>query len=387
MNLKSIRHSKGRGQSCISILDPIEVQRQLRVGRVVMDDCCAQRDLDRIYQNYARAYTVRFEGVCCRFENDVMLFNNYIVVQGNDIIVDNLVYSYKLESGSLPRAIPNVDSHLASIASIASIGTPSVIQDTEEVPILVCNNEGGETWGHWVIQNLPKALLFNRLCPEGKIALPSGYFRCAWGSNFSRLLALAGIPDSAILQTDRNHVYRLKQVAFIDNLYSDSGCHPVVIDLLSNICNRVGNDKMSPTPMGGSNIFIERSNQTREIGNVQDIAAMLEQHQFSTLQMGNVSPDMQIQAWRNSRSILTTLGSDLTNVVFAEPGACVMILAPEWFEDCFFRDLFAAKGIYWNELRCGKLLVERSPKHLSSYWVDRDQLLAWLSRTLHSVPG
>ncbi len=86
---------------------------------------------------------------------------------------------------------------------------------------------------------------------------------------------------------------------------------------------------------------------------------------------GEISLAEQIDLWQRHDLVIATLGSDLSNMVFARPGTRVLVLAPHWFGDAFFFELAVATGIQWYEIRCGEM-AERNHalEHHSSFNVD-----------------
>jgi capsular polysaccharide biosynthesis protein len=79
----------------------------------------------------------------------------------------------------------------------------------------------------------------------------------------------------------------------------------------------------------------------------------------------------QIELWRSHDLLIATLGSDLTNMVYARRGTRVLVLAPHWFGDGFFFELSVAAGVRWHELRCGEMTSrDEEAERFSSFAVD-----------------
>jgi capsular polysaccharide biosynthesis protein len=234
--------------------------------------------------------------------------------------------------------------------------------DVNELTLIV-HNEGGGTWGHWIVQNLPRVILFKQKYPDAKIALPEGYR----GGNFAFSLSLFGIEWNSVFPLNHAKSYRFKQAAFIDHLYDlDGVVHPAAIDVLSQA---IIPDAEEFTP---PRIFIERSKSVmrRNIENISEITDVAKSFGFSYGKLGRVPVTKQASYWREGTHFCSILGSDLTNIVFAKPGENVISITPEIHGDNFFLDLAAAKGLVWNEMLCGQLATRREPIGHSSFEVD-----------------
>ena len=120
-----------------------------------------------------------------------------------------------------------------------------------------------------------------------------------------------------------------------------------------------------------------RSVPSREIANREELAPVLRDFSFETVEVGRLDLRKQARLWRESEAMLAVLGSDLTNMLLGTPER-VCCMSPEWFGDRFFYWLAAGLGIEWNELVCGTIVSERTPRHQSSFAVDPELLRHFL---------
>jgi hypothetical protein len=251
----------------------------------------------------------------------------------------------------------------------------SVSDEFADETALVIHNEGGGTWGHFLIQNFPKVLLYLRHHPDGKIVVPRPHMDL--NSNYGRLFELYGIPLSKLLPVDRGKTYRFGEIVIVDFLHDFvlAAVHPVAVDLLNQPLLPVGMTPDIAFPETQA-VFIERSADagSRAIANWTDLQPVLARHQVASHRLGTQHVRDQVETWRSSTLIVSTLGSDLANIVFSRPGTRILSISPDWFGDNFFYNLAVAKEVQWNELRCGVLVEPSDPIHLSSFAVD-DQLL------------
>ncbi|TGN50058.1 glycosyltransferase family 61 protein [Paracoccus liaowanqingii] len=325
-------------------------RRQLKVGRLLLDNSKSQKytNVDR----YMHGYTVAFPEISCRIIRDVVV-HGLIPVHESGAIVDHLRHYYP--AGNAPESSTKL---LAGRVDEAIKQKASYGAEYEECPhlTLVVYNEGGGTWGHWVVENFPKIPLFLARFPEGKVALPIGYKN----NNFGALLDVCGISRDSIFFY--SGPYRLKQAAFIDHLYEEGTVHPWVIDYFKGAsCTR---------PLRPSRLFIERAARTREITNLPEVKRVAQEHGFTSKPLGSATLQEQVEQWTRADCLLTTLGSDLTNIVFCQPGPRLFVISPDFHGDRFFIDLAAAFGCEWNELLCGTIVEERSPRNTSSFSVS-----------------
>ena len=88
----------------------------------------------------------------------------------------------------------------------------------------------------------------------------------------------------------------------------------------------------------------------------------------------------QIRLFSTARLILGTLGSDLTGVIFCEPGRQIVALSPVLRGDTFFFNLAAARGAIWNEILAHDQDETDAVRRNGSFRLDPAPLRAALSR-------
>jgi capsular polysaccharide biosynthesis protein len=105
-----------------------------------------------------------------------------------------------------------------------------------------------------------------------------------------------------------------------------------------------------------------------DLDGVQDVL-----NGFETVYPEDLPVDAQIDAMQGVSTIVSVLGSSLTNVLFAPPGARVLALAPDVMTDTFFWRLCALLGHEYVELRCATAESEKSSA--TGRPLDRDILV------------
>jgi capsular polysaccharide biosynthesis protein len=238
---------------------------------------------------------------------------------------------------------------------------------------MIAHNEGGATWGHWIVQNLPKILLFKRLHPNGRIALPLAFTEDS--NNFGLSLRFYGIEPESVVPLQKDKSYLFRNAAFVDPVSHAGAAHPIIFYLLQSVANKMEADLISPR------LFIDRATRepSREIQNISEIAQCATEKGFIRGPLGRAPFEGQVAIWRSATHFLSALGSDLTGIVFGKAGQEILSITPNFHGDMFFFDLAAAKGMVWHELLCGQIAEERSPRRDSSFLVDRDTFSSFLT--------
>jgi len=258
---------------------------------------------------------------------------------------------------------------LGGTADLSLIPSASDLNQSQSFPstyiegtAFIACNEGSGTWGHWIGHNLPMALAFLRIFPEGRILLPSSYFSSS-NATYGKSAILAGIPKEKIQLVRFGERYEIERLVTSDLLYRKGAFHPLAAELLTTLVHAVNYEPAQAT-------FVRRMNpESRNIENMSDISAINRSLGIreSTADAGDL--DAQIAIWTSSVKQISVLGSDLTNMAFVRESR-VFALTPTRFSDNFFYGLAAMLGHEWNELYCGRVVQERKPFHKSSFHVE-----------------
>lgn len=238
--------------------------------------------------------------------------------------------------------------------------------------VLAFHHEGGGTWGHYLVQSLPKALLFLERFPYGKIAVPD--FHVFGTSNFSKLLSLFGITKDKLLPIKKGVVYKFREIVLVDFLFDfkNTIAHPAALTLLKRVLAR--KIKMG-SEMGKNITFITRGKEfRRRIMNQEEAISALAAKGITHLNLGSLDLSDQIACWDKSDAIIATLGSDFANIVFGKPDTKLLAVSPHWFGDNFFFELAIANNMQWNEIRCGVMGEPKTPLHASDFTINTQML-------------
>ncbi|MBM6583359.1 glycosyltransferase family 61 protein [Microvirga sp. BT689] len=350
--------------------DEVTVQRTPRLGILCKDRSSNPKFSHPWYQG---TYTVTFPDVCCRIVDNVTVFNEYMALHKAGAIIDHLTTFRGWADGTFhleEATAALIKQHLNEFQSRRD--EPEVIEELT----LIVHNEGGETWGHWLVQNLPKVLVFKHLHPHGKIALPLAYAET--GNNFGLSLRFYDIEPESIVALDKHKSYLFRNAAFVDHVSHAGAAHPLVFYLLQSVADKGQVDLISPR------LFIERATRrpSREIENISEIAQCAIEKGFVRGPLGTAPFDGQVAIWQSATHFLSVLGSDFTGIVFGKTGQEILSVTPDFHGDLFFFDLAAAKGMVWHEMLCGQLAKERTPRQDSSFSIDRNTFSSFLTSVL-----
>ena len=336
------------------LLPSCDVNHLPRLGSVLWDDASVPRRLRDFRRLEGRHPPVNGWRI-----KDVSLSDGFIIHRCDTLYIDASIHS---AAGRGLRQEQIVEAFISSLTN--SSHAFDLRYNAESA--LVLHNEGGGTWGHFLIQNIPKAALYLNSNPGGKIALPAA--QCVPGiSSFADALLLCGARPEQLLPLEPGVTYKFAELIIVDPPYDfDTALpHPFTIELLEGWRNVDQTTERQP-------LFIDRVGKppARTIANLADLEPSLSKYDFRREPVGSLPLEKQISAWNKSSLAIGVLGSDFSNLVFLPRGADLLVISPDWFADAFFYHLAIMKGARWNELRCGAIGGEAEILHRSSFYVD-----------------
>lgn len=336
------------------LLSETSICARPKVGAVIFD-----RDADVRRVREFRAISAMFDNVSFWSIAKVWVSNAFVVYDDDAIYLD----------GSIDSGAYKGERSAEIFDSFSQVLTESADQRSnqyENEAALLLHNEGGGTWGHFLIQNLPKAVLFLERFPAGKVAIPAG-LATVGQSSFADALVAAGVRPEQIIPLEAHVSYFFEEVFLVDPIYDFSAHipHPFALEIFDSIAMKAASG-LAP------NIFVERTGLPPErcISNQADIDTILARHAVEKVSAGVTTFQKQVSIWKSAEVGITTLGSDFTNIVFCQPNTNILSLSPDWFGDAFFYHIAIVKGLIWNELRCGHMTTAAKIPHRSNFLVD-----------------
>ncbi len=222
---------------------------------------------------------------------------------------------------------------------------------------------GEGTWGHWLGELLPRAVLAEAAYP-GRFS----YAVPAWttvpdtpGLSASVLQSLQayGIGEARLVRLESDRNYRFRTLACVTSVRSDSAMHPGALDAMRS------DVRIDPALLGDDRpdrIASLRTGMGRRcVVNAGPVARELARRGFLRVEFETLSFARQVSVLRSSKSLFCVLGSGVTGVIYSPDHVNVIAPAPENWRNTFFYPLIQA--------RAGKFADLRGPIH------ERDPVL------------
>jgi hypothetical protein len=220
-------------------------------------------------------------------------------------------------------------------------------------PCLLACRHGEWTWGHWLIDMLPKIVLaewfspkrFTYVVPAGITDPGSGHFYVA---NVLESLAAYGIGPERLLRVRNDAVYRFSNLFDIADATTDgvhSSLHPGVITAMQAV------KTVPERPRVPLTAVLRSTAEHRPVVNGAAIAAVLHSQNAAVMDPGATPFATQIRAFRDSDIIVGDLGSNLAASIYARPGSGLVTLAPTGWEDTYFAGIFQRLGAFHADIR------------------------------------
>ncbi|MDQ2946686.1 MAG: glycosyltransferase family 61 protein, partial [Acidobacteriota bacterium] len=178
---------------------------------------------------------------------------------------------------------------------------------------------------HWLIEDMPRLLYL-----QDNHSAADGYFLVdhlltGWQQDILLRLGSDPLRWRCVDFLEANKFPRL----IAPSLYSKNLCaHPTAVAMLRS---HLVADAADAMPRAGNRIYLARTSRQIRAGkliNEQEIIRVFEAAGFVTVDTGSLTFAQQIDLFRDAEIIAGPGGAALTNMIFAPPGAKVLVLAP-----------------------------------------------------------
>jgi capsular polysaccharide biosynthesis protein len=221
-----------------------------------------------------------------------------------------------------------------------AIATDGVMQI--DGPCVLCAKPGGDNYGHWLNEMLPRAHLARRWMGDGfRFIVPAT--TPALTRVIVESLAMIGIADDRIVWADRE--------LHVDELYGVNGLtehgrymSPLTLQCLDEIADRVD-------AWDHPKVYVSRAGGVRKFANEPQVQRALAERGFMIADTAAMSFRDQVALFKGARRIVGCRGAGMTNIGFTPPGAAVTIFAPSMMADTFYWFLAGLKGHRYREVR------------------------------------
>ena len=263
-------------------------------------------------------------------------------------------------------------------------------------PCLYVGNQGSFNYGHWLCEDLPRlaALDVLRARHPGEtitLLLP----RHDWHNNRMRersvRLWLGRARDVALRFIDPETAYRVPRLHWVSPVrHAGLAKSPEALARLDAVLRqrvgRLGPATLVPRLLArrrgrhGLRLFVDRNRlRQRDLLNRDAILPLLRARGFAVIDTERLEVADQVALFAAAEAVVGIKGAGLVNTVFSPAGTPVVHLAPETFQDPYYRDIAAARGQPYHALY-GAAAPGARRDHLRDFRIDSEDLTALLDR-------
>lgn len=196
--------------------------------------------------------------------------------------------------------------------------------------VLVASDADGNYY-HWIVEALPKLELVEAAAVPADVPL-----LISETVPDSGIAALKRLTARAVIRLSESTGYRVGRLYYpsdrsrVLNNYTgpvntgrDVVIDPAAIDFLRHHLL----PRQLPAP--SRQLFLRRESGYRRLMNQSELQAALTRRGFETVETGTMDLEEQISLWSEARVVVAPAGAALTNLVFAQPSAEVIILTSD----------------------------------------------------------
>lgn len=269
-------------------------------------------------------------------------------------------------------------------------------QDGPTGPGLYVGNQGSFNYGHWLCEDLPRLAALDALRARHPgetltLLLP----RQDWHNNRMRersvRLWLGPARDVVLRFIDPETAYRFPVLYWATPIrHAALAKSPDALARLDAVLRRpVG--RLRPAVLAARlaallrgrarpRLFVDRNRlRQRELLNREPILALLRARGFAVIDTERLEVADQVALFTAAEAVVGIKGAGLVNTVFCPAGTPVVHLAPETFQDPYYRDIAAARFQPYHALYGSAAPGERRD-HLRDFTIAPDDLAALLDR-------
>ncbi|HEX7389883.1 MAG TPA: glycosyltransferase family 61 protein, partial [Acidiphilium sp.] len=218
-------------------------------------------------------------------------------------------------------------------------------------PCLLVARYGEITWGHWVGEILPRAILAEEAWPgRFRYVVSEAITRPGENRDYAtailETLAAYGIHEDRLLRLRPDRHYRFDHLHAITGIWSPHGMNPDAM--------RVMRESLKAPEQRGSAgrlAILRRDAATRGIFNQSEIESLLTARGFIIVDPVRLPFIDQIALFRDAEMIFGVLGSGLIGLIYAPEAMRVVTAAPGDWADPYFHMLIKARNGWQADLR------------------------------------
>lgn len=263
-------------------------------------------------------------------------------------------------------------TNIVPTLDILSRQISSVVETGEEC--LLLSRWGAITWGHWLSEILPRAVIAEAHSPgRFRYVLPATLVGTPETNNYARSLlgslAAYGIAPTRLLLTDSASHHRFDALFGLAGILSGKLSNPHLLSLVSDNVQTPGSTH-GPLRLA----ITRRDAKTRAILNQSDIDLVLDEHGFEPLDMASLPFGARVDAMKQCESVFGIWGSGFSYLVYAPQGVEVVSAGPADWEDDYFTGLIQQREARFADLRGPSLWDGTGVVRDASFYLQSAQL-------------
>jgi capsular polysaccharide biosynthesis protein len=298
-----------------------------------------------------------------------------VVLRIDDAIVQNsVVYCRAGEAISILYESFRFPDRAGNALSEVSLRDVSVADfEREDRAYLYLGSSGSFNYGHWLIDDLPRAKawleLRQRLGITCVIVLPAHNQKIDEVRVSSLRMLIDPLIEVEFVEAGRpcrlRNLYYVTPVSFHPRIKNPAALHFA----RSRAAACLPGTQDEPT----RKLFVaRRPPNIRSIVNFDELWAFLAARGFEMVEAEGIDFAGQISLFQNARIVVGQMGAAMTNTLFCQPATNLVYLAPTGWAEPFYLDLAALGGQQYNIL-AGPPASE-GPAYLSDFAVPLDHL-------------
>jgi len=229
-----------------------------------------------------------------------------------------------------------------------ALAQASGLRDISEEVILLAR-AGVQTWGHWLVELLPKAICVEQAYPKRfRYIVPHSIVTNPRLRPLRQSLEAYGLGPERLLLVRGGRKYRFTNLFAVSPIrFRQHALHPKVAALIRGIAP--GTEQLSGMPK--SIALLRRETSTRNLANIGEICTYLEARGWSIIDVAHLDFVDQVRLFANCEKVISVLGSGLAGLIYAPQRVKVATLAPSHWSDLFFFSLMQEREAQLADIR------------------------------------
>ena len=268
---------------------------------------------------------------------------DFEVIENAFVVEEGLVFRSDgsvIEASIQQHSASMIESARKIVLSLSPGDCPNIRGD-----VVLCRKSGEATYGHWLVELVPKIFLGSQLAVPCRFLLPR-IKDVFMSSVVKQSLAALCVNEHSIVYADRNPVC-VERLIVISGL-TEHGTYmsPLAIDCLQAMSAHI-------PPNGAEAIFVTRPTSVgRHMVDESRIAEAFQKQGFTIVESASMPFMQQIATFKAARRVVGVMGSALANLAFCQEGAQVAMIAPAKMPDTFFWFLAHHRKLGMLDIRC-----------------------------------